>query len=159
MTETSQFPQWFALLSIGVGMLWVPFWLIVSVAYRRMHGKPVLFFGVRDAVFQERAASGSSTWSWYTRLGGARNALVVAVTHDRLIVRPFFPFTLLFLPEIYKLECEVPLHEILCVKEQKTTFTRRVRVEFRDPDSGQTREFLLQLRDPAAFVAALKCRR
>jgi hypothetical protein len=128
----------------------------VSAVYRRAHGKPVLFFGVQDSVFQERRASGNSTRSWFTRLGGARNALVVAVTRDRLVVRPFFPFTLLFLPEIYGLEYEVPLRDVMRAEEKKPLLWTMVHVEFRDPASNEVRKVILRLRDPKAFVAALQ---
>ena len=131
-------------------------WVGVSIVYRRAHGKPVLFFGLENAVFQESRASGRSTRSWFTRLGGARNALIVAVTHDRLVVRPYFPFNLMFLPEIYGLEYEVPLRDVMRVEEKKPLLWTMVHVEFRDPASNEVRKLILRLRDPKAFVAALQ---
>src|SRR5262245_12022337 len=89
--------------------------IIESILYRRHHGKPVLFFGLHDATYQQRSASGRSNRSWLTKLGGAANCLVVAVARGRLIVRPWFPFTLMFLPEIYGLECDLPVGDILGV--------------------------------------------
>ena len=75
-------------------LCWLGAAFVLSAIYRLVRRRPVLFFSVADADFLERGASG----------GNARNCLVVAVSAGRLIVRPFFPFNLLFLPEVYGLE-------------------------------------------------------
>lgn len=143
-----------------LNLLWTLVWVGGSIVYRRAHGKPVLFFGVRDAVFQERVASGYSTRNVVTKMGGAHNALVVAVTRDRLVIRPYFPFTLLFLPEIYGLDYEVPLHNIVRAEEKKVMMLwTRVSVEFRNPADNEVREVILRLRDPKAFLAAVSPQR
>ena len=130
-------------------------WIAASILYRRVQGKPILFFGVRDASYQQRSASGHSNRSWLTKLGGAHNCLVVAVAHRRFIVRPWFPFTLMFLPEIYGLEYDVPIENILGVKAYRAFFTSALDVEFRD-DLGQTQSVSLYLRDPSRLTATLK---
>ena len=71
-------------MALGPFVLWIG----ASILYRRLQGKPILFFGVRDATYQQRSASGHSNRRWLTKLGGARNCLVVAVARGRLIVRP-----------------------------------------------------------------------
>ena len=38
-------------------------WIGSSILYRRLQGKPILFFGVRDATYQQRSASGHSNRS------------------------------------------------------------------------------------------------
>src|SRR4051812_1216237 len=90
-------------------LLWVAAAVTASVFFRLSRGKPILFFSVPNAVFQERTASGRSNDRWWRQPGGASNCLVVAITRDRLVIRPFFPFNLLFLPESYGLEHDVPL--------------------------------------------------
>jgi hypothetical protein len=129
-------------------------WIAGSIVYRRIRGKPILFFGVRDASYQQRSASGHSNRSWLTKLGGASNCLVVAVSHGQLIVRPWFPFTLMFLPEIYSLEYEVPVASIIGVRSCRSFFQQALEVEFRD-DSGQTQSFSLYLRNTKLFMSAL----
>jgi len=149
------FDQHFTLLLI-LNLVWFASWTLGSIVYRRAHGKPVLFLGIADAVFQESRVSGNSTRNWITKLGGAKNVLVVAVTHDRLVIRPSFPFTLFFLPEVYGLEYEVPLRDVLRAEEKKTMLWRRVHVEFRNPADNEVREVILRLRHPKEFLAALK---
>lgn len=102
------FERYFPIL-FWFGLAWVSGGVIASIFYRRSHGKPIFFSGVPGARFVETAASGHSNRSWYTRLGGANRCLVVAVSDQRLIIRPRFPFNLMFMPEVYGLEYEVPL--------------------------------------------------
>lgn len=104
-------------------VLWIVGWIGTSIAYRNARGKPVLFFGVPDASYQQRTASGYSHRSWLSKLGGASGCLVVAVADEHQIIRPFF-FNLFFLPEIYGLEYEVPLHRFREAK-LKTSLLRR----------------------------------
>jgi hypothetical protein len=149
------FDQNFNLLLV-LNLVWFACWTFGSLAYRRAHGKPVLFFGFEQAVFQESRVSGHCTQSWISKLGGARHVLVVAVTQDRLVIRPAFPFTLFFLPEFYGLEYEVPLHDVLRAEEKKSMLWTRVHVEFRNPADNEVREVILRLRHPKEFLAALK---
>ena len=131
-------------------------WIGASIVYRRICGKPILFFGVRDASYQQRSASGHSNRSWLTKLGGARNCLVVAVAQGRLIVRPWFPFTLMFLPEIYGLEYDVPIESIIGVSNSHGFFFgSTLDVQFRD-NLGQTQSVSLYLRDPNLLTATLR---
>jgi hypothetical protein len=133
----------------------VALWIGASILYRRLQGKPILFFGVRDATYQQRSASGHSNRSWLTKLGGAHNCLVVAVARGRLIVRPWFPFTLMFLPELYGLEYDVPIENILGVRVYRAFFRSALDVEFRD-DFGQTQSVSLYLRDPNMLTSTLR---
>src|SRR5688572_2791074 len=56
--------------------------------------------------FQERAASGSSHKTMFTKLGGARNCLHVTVTDTEVQIRLFFPFSLL--AQQFDLEHRIP---------------------------------------------------
>lgn len=136
-------------------LLWLVGWIGGSILYRVSRGKPIFFFGVPDAVYQERAASGHSRRFWISRFGGARNCLVVAITADRFVVRPWFPFNLMFLPEIYGLEIDVPLDRLISAKPAQGLFARGTDVRFRI-ESGDPREFRLYLRRPKEFLSAVK---
>jgi len=137
-----------------VPLAWLVALLSASILYRRSQGKPVLFFGVHGAKFLERAASGHANDTWYTRLGGASHCLIVAVASGTLIVRPHFPFNLLFLPEIYRLEHVVPLEHIIEATEQKSIFGGVVLVRFRD-EQLQERSVTLRVKDAVALVRCL----
>ena len=142
--------DWIVLFPIA----WTVGWIGASVVYRLTRGKPILFFGVRNAKFQERRASGHSKSSWFTRFGGAENCMVVAVTNNHVVIRPWFPFTLMFLPEIYDLEHELPHQNLVDAKVCHTWLRTRIDLEFRD-SSGQTKTVGLYLRDPDGFLSML----
>src|SRR3954464_9260197 len=91
-------------------------WLLLSIAYRTSRNKPILFFTVPDADFVEVA-----------RLRGlSRGHVVVALRDGRLIIRPFFPFTLFFIPEVMSVECDVPIRNVREVMLQKAWIGQRV---------------------------------
>jgi hypothetical protein len=133
-----------------MSLLWVLAVVSASIVFRRSRRKPVLFFSVPNAVFQERTASGCSNDRWWRRLGGANNCLVVAITPARLVIRPFFPFNLMFLPETYGLEYDVPLGSVVRVIVDRSLFRRRVRVWFRDGD--RECDVSLFLKQPEEFL-------
>ena len=76
--------------------------------------------------------------------------MIVAVTPDALVVSPKFPFNLMFLPEVYGLEHNVPLSKIGHIDEQRARASN-VMIWLND---GQ--KLGLKLRDPSGFVAALR---
>ncbi len=131
--------------------VWIGGGIVVSILYRRLHGKPVVPRMPRDTNYKELTASGWDDGNWLRRLGGANRCLMVAVTDRELIVTPFFPFTLLFLPEIYGLELSVPLVRIRNVGRGRRLFRDCVLVETADG-----RKLGLIVRDPDAFVRALR---
>jgi hypothetical protein len=140
---------------------WMPFlaipWLLAvigaSILYRRKAGKAIIPRLPADAVFTERGCSGRSLANIITRLGGAHNCLLVAVTADRLIVTPFFPFNLMFLPEIYGLDYSIPGAAIREVDVRRGLLGRRVIISYQVPD---IREVELRMRKLDRFVAALE---
>lgn len=137
-------------------LAWIAGWIIASIVYRRFHGKPVLFFGVRDVTFVERRVSGWAHQPRWRQFGGARNCLVVAIINGRLIVRPSFPFNLMFLPEIYGLEHDVALADVVrATRERYLFFWTRVRLALRCAD-GQTREISLLMRRSTELLAHLR---
>ena len=144
------FPLWFSLSA-----LWVAGWVLASIIHRRAHGRPILFRTVPNAEFVESAASGHSHRTWYTKLGGASRCLVVAINRGQLIIRPQFPFNLMFLPEVYGLEHDVPVDRVSNVEIKPGRFRTGVDVQFRSTES--TNEHVtLYLRRPEDFVRILK---
>ena len=131
-------------------LIWNLTVIAASIVYRRARGKPVLFFSVPGASFMERTASGCCTDRWWRKLGGANNCLVVAVTSERLVIRTWFPFNLLFLPEIFGLEYDVPLRSVVSATWDRMFFRRCVRVRLRDANvDGDVSLFLKQ---PEEFI-------
>jgi hypothetical protein len=141
---------------LGISVLWIGGWVWASVVYRRSRGKPIVFTGVEGADYVETAASGHSHRTWYTRLGGATRVLVVAVAGGRLIIRPRFPFNLMFLPEVYGLEYEVPVDQITSVQPREGR-SGRVDVQFRDA-TNDLESITLYLRDRDRFSESLRKR-
>ena len=133
---------------------WIGFVVAASAYYRKSKGKPVWYRDDQDALFLEKRASGNSHRTWYTELGGARNALAVAVTPTHFVVRPLFPFNLMFLPEIYGLEATVPLDRVRSAKPIQRFGQDAVEVEFEDAD-GRSERFTLGLRRRDEFLASL----
>ena len=150
-------PAWLPPMML-FGLLALPFlWLALvvgaSILYRRRAGKPIFPHLPANARFAERGGSGRSHRNVLTRLGGASRCLLVAVTDERLIVSPFFPFTLMFLPEIYDLEHSSPARAIREVEDRQGMVRRTIFVSFDNPDP---RQIALRVRDPDALLAALR---
>lgn len=142
-------PTWFFLFPI----LWVAGCVGASILYRRSAGKPVIPRLPETTRFKERGASGWNDSTWIGQLGGAGNCLLVAVTDHELIVTPFFPFNLLFLPEIYGLEIHAPLARVRTIEDRRRFFRRSLIV-----DLGDGQRFGLILHKPDAFLAAMRPR-
>ena len=139
-------------LLFGLCVGWVAFWVLASAVHRKLKGRGVKSPPKEDIVFEERTASGRSLKSWYTSMGGAQNCLVVTVTGAKLLVRPFFPFTLMFLPEIFDLEHERGLKDLESVKKEKDFLRDKVLISFQA--SGIHKTIELRLRDADAFIQA-----
>jgi hypothetical protein len=143
------------LVAYGAMTVWLGGWIAASVVYRKRRGKPIFPRVPKDAIFAERTASGASRKNIMTRLGGASNCLMVTVCPDRVTIGPWFPFSLMFLPEIYDLEFEIPLQAIRQVRETRLMFfLRSFLLTFALPD-GRERTVHLRLRNPDGFLAAL----
>jgi hypothetical protein len=135
-------------------LYWLVGWLSISVVYRLLRRKPVLFFSVAGSQYLEQGVSG----------GAARNCLVVAIASGRLIIRPFFPFNLLFLPEIYRLEIDVPVENVVSAEllsgPKRSAWAhlfsvgRNIQVSVRQR-GHRTETIQLQLANPEAFIKLL----
>lgn len=128
---------WFA-----VTILWIVFWIAASIIYRKRAGKPIIPRFPADTIFAEKKASG--------RL--ASNCLMVAVTNQRFFVTPQFPFNLMFLPEIYGNEHDIPVSEILDVTCSSKWLGHNLFVTYglRGP-----KKLRLRVRDPEAAREAI----
>jgi hypothetical protein len=144
------------LLFVG-NAAWVVACLVASVVHRRLRGKPLVSRVPAGSVHVERWTSGRSNRSLLARLGGANNCLLVAVTPDFLVVRPHFPFTLMFLPELFALELEIPRSAITRVEHQRGLLGSTVAVRFREAD-GRPGLVEFRLRNAAEFLAHLQGR-
>ncbi|MBF0408695.1 MAG: hypothetical protein HQM10_15210 [Candidatus Riflebacteria bacterium] len=109
----------------GGALAWIALWIVASIFYRRSKGKPFFPRKSDHDAFYESTGSGRSNRNFFTRLGGARNCLTVAVTDNSLIVQPKFPFNLMFLPEIYDLEYSIPKNRIHTIEERKFFFGKK----------------------------------
>lgn len=138
-----------------LGLAWVFALAGVSALVRVRRGKPVFAHVPKDAIFTEKWASGRSFRNLITRFGRANNALLVAVTPTKLIVRPHFPFTLLFLPEIYGLELEVTPSQLRGAEERQVLWRKSVVVEYALPGRGDE-QMELRLKDRAGFLDAIQ---
>lgn len=87
-------------------------------------------------------------------MGGAQNCLMVSVTSDRLIVQPWFPFNLMFLPELYDLEYSIPRTHIRTVVEKRFLFWKYLEITFLTSEGG-THSISLLLRKKDEFLKSL----
>lgn len=140
-------------LTAPLTLLWLGGWVAASVLHRRRRGKPIFPSAPADAVFLEKKASGASKKNILTVLGGASGCLIVAVTPSHLMVRPMFPFNLMFLPEVYGLEFEIPLRSLRAVDERDTILGRVLEIEF--DSEPKTARIELRLKDAAGFLRAI----
>jgi hypothetical protein len=144
---TADVPAWVFFLP----PLWIGGWITASILYRRNHGKPIVPKMPDGALYRERMASGANNSHWIGRIGGASGCLIVAVTSRELVITPYFPFNLMFLPEIYGLEVREPVSGIRAIEARRSFFRDTLIVHFSDG-----RSFRLFLRDPDAFRQALR---
>ena len=146
--------RWFPVL-FAVALGWMLIWVGLSFAYRKWKHKDVIAERPADAAFLETWTSGNSNRSFLAKIGGARNCLLVAVTQDSLIVRPHFPFNLLFLPQIFDLDHVIPRTHIRSVTAKTGLFGETAEVVF-SVASEDTRTIELRLRQPQQFLQAVR---
>jgi hypothetical protein len=154
-TDIAALPDRHPEIFVGFCFAWVFGIMGLSAVIRLQRGKPIFARVPADAIFTEKWTSGRSLRNLVGRFGGARNALLVAVTPTRLIVRPHFPFTLVFLPEIYGLEVEIAPSQLRGAEERQGVLLKRIVIEYALPGRGDE-EMELRLRNPAGFLAAIE---
>ena len=105
-------------------IIWLVLVISVSIIYRKRKAVSQIPFDETNLRFYENAVSGSSHKNILTRLGGARNCLKVSVNDKEVYIRPFFPFNLMFLPEIYDLEHRISKEQIVSLERRKGLIVR-----------------------------------
>jgi hypothetical protein len=133
---------------------WLALAIGASILYRRSQDLPLFPRVPASAQFVEWFASGWSLRNLWTRMGSASNCLLVTVTADKLIVRPWFPFNMMFLPELFDLEHMIPRNKIISVEPAIYFLAKIVKVTFINKhDKQQTIALYVRKRD--AFIHAL----
>jgi hypothetical protein len=91
--------------------------LLLSFVYRKLSGKHIVMPDDNDElVYKDRWISGHS-FNIFRIIGGARNCLWVQVKKDTVSIAPHFPFSLLFLPEIWGCEWHFKKSDIIKIEE------------------------------------------
>lgn len=143
----------------GVEALFVVLWLglviVASVLFRHSRDRPLFSTTPPSATFVERWASGNSNGHLLARLGSASNCLFVAVTPREFIVRPQFPLSLMFLPEIFDLEHTIPRGKIRSVEIVYRWFGSLIEVKF-IAKSGSEQSLFLYLRKREQVLSAIR---
>ncbi|HVZ28826.1 MAG TPA: hypothetical protein VG839_00425 [Asticcacaulis sp.] len=137
-----------------LSVAWIGFWLTLSVFYRRSRRKPIFPALPHNARFARARLSGFSDKNLMSRIGGAKNCLLVAVTDTTLSIVPSFPFNLLFLPEIYDLEHNIPLGNVISATKKPGLLGSLVNITFQT--HGEKRRVQLRLRKADELIAALR---
>jgi hypothetical protein len=154
MKELINFIEAHRSLSFLGPLVWILLWVVASIIYRNSRGKAILPSKPKNSLFYEGWASGHSNTNIFTKLGGAHNCLLVAVTPDALIIQPRFPFNLMFLPEIYGLEYRIPGLNIRAVEKKGRIFGKGVEIQFIDGGGGE-KSVRLYLKRTDDFLAAI----
>jgi hypothetical protein len=135
--DANPFPHWFSWFA----PVWIAAIILPSIVYRKACGRPIFPRVPEHALFVERMASATF----------ASNCLIVAVTDNELTVTPFFPFNLMFLPEIYGLEQHIPAAQIRAATIANRVFGANAIVIYGDG----ARKMGLRVRNPEGLIAAL----
>ena len=141
-------------LLLTVGIVATVVGVAVSIVYRVASAREVVSLPEQDVLFTERWASGSSQKNLVTKLGGASNCLSITLSRNAVIIRPMFPFNLLFLPEVYDLEHVIPRSSIKNI-EFGGPNSRCISLEF-ESHGGRMKRFELSLRRGEEFRHAIE---
>ena len=147
------FDQYFDYALYGA-IAWVIFIIFASLLYRAGKGKQFPAFPEGTVRFHEKWVSGRSLKNLFTRFGGARKVLDVTVGRGYLLIRPVFPFNLMFLPEFTDLEHVVPIDRIIEVKEIESFGQQGVFIRFQS-ESRTGKDVELYLRNTASFIEVM----
>ncbi|HAJ04276.1 MULTISPECIES: hypothetical protein [unclassified Brevundimonas] len=139
-----------AVLIAAFPVLWIGAIVTASAVFRRQRGKRIFATSPDSCIFEENRTSGRELGG-IRALGGASNALKVCVTRDTLYVMPCFPFSLMFMPEIWGLDHEIKLRRVRTIEERSGLFGRSLVVHLADD-----KRIELRLRDPDGFRHAIQ---
>lgn len=119
--------------------------------FRAWHAGPVI--RANEIVFQEWFASGNSEANIITKMGGGRNCVRLVVTHDRLWVTSWFPFSLL--SNLYDMEHLIPLQGIVRVERTRFLWYKGFLLTYVDAN-GRSHVLRLFPKQEEKFLGALQ---
>jgi hypothetical protein len=147
------FDQFFDFAFYGA-IVWLVIVIFVSILYRARKARQFPSIPEGTVQFREKWVSGRSLKNLFTRFGGASNVLNVMVGRGYLVIRPVFPFNLMFIPEFTDLEHVVPIARIIEVKEIQSLGKEGIIIRFQN-ESRRESEVELYLRNPESFLEAV----
>ena len=125
----------------------------LMVVRRRRSGLPMFRPDLPDALFLEVRRSGRSLRTFFTRIGGARNCLWVAVSGGEFMTGLHFPFSVV--GERSDLEHRVSLADVVSAERRASLSGRQgVAITFRHP-GGPDKVVEVDVVDPDKLIAAL----
>ena len=138
---------------LTIGIVTTAIALALSIVYRAAKRKNIVSIPKQDVLFKESWVSGASQKNLLTKLGGAGNCLSITLSRNALIIRPMFPFNLMFLAEVYDLEHVIPTSSIKSI-ECSGPNGRVILLEFES--HGGRKRFELSLRRREEFRHAIE---
>ena len=106
-------------------------WLMLSVVYRLLRGKPIFYDRIPFPRYRENCAYVFSDRNLLTKTFGV-GGLLVQVTDLELHIRPYFPGNLFFASEFSGMEYRVPLTDIRSAKlvsPEATTWVEQIKAQ------------------------------
>ena len=129
---------------------------VITVSWlRRKAGQTHPRFRAEDVRFKESRVSGFSDRTLAAKRGGARNALVVTVLHDAVLIAPDSMLRRLIPPGMNELEHYIKKPDILTVEPDTLFKHKTVRIKFNAHDRS-VRTMTLMLKDQEGFMRAVK---
>ncbi len=101
-----------------------------------------------NVIYRDRTASGYSTKSWKTKIGGASRAIEIVVTDKELWLTSFLLFA--GITKQHDLLHKIPLHRIIAVKENKNEITLNFKNE-----KGEAKQVVINTKDKAGFLKSI----
>lgn len=100
-------------------------------------------------IFRDKFASGYSTYSFWTRIGSARNVLDIVVTEKELWLKSTIMFAGIM--SYYDLINKIALNNIIAVNKKG----QGIEIEFKT-DSGKIKQVVILSKKPIDFLKALR---
>lgn len=98
--------------------------------------------------YRDKTASGNSTQSWKTKMGGAKNVLDIVITDKELWLKSMLLFA--GVCKQFDLLHKIPLSNITKVTEEGKSIT----IDFKS-DDGKNKQVVVQTKRPDVFVNTL----
>jgi hypothetical protein len=99
-------------------------------------------------IYRDETASGYSTKSWKTKMGGASRAIDIVVTDKELWLSSFLLFA--GITKQHDLLHKIPLNKIAVAKEKEG----RITLNFKS-DKGESKQVVIITRDKTAFLKSI----